>query len=73
MQPKFINKLYAVAVEHCMPVISMDEAQKVSKKLFSFLLKIQNSIQMKCFIFLRNLTMLKLQTIFKPSQKINKT
>lgn len=28
-QQKAINKLYASAVEHCLPTISMDETQKV--------------------------------------------
>lgn len=28
-QQKYINKMYAVAVEHCLPTITMDEAQKV--------------------------------------------
>ena len=27
---KYINKMYATAVEYCMPKIAMDEAQKVS-------------------------------------------
>ena len=29
MQQKFINKMYAVAVETCIPIITVDEAQKV--------------------------------------------
>lgn len=33
LQQKYINKLYAKAIEHCLPVITMDEAQKVNEYL----------------------------------------
>ena len=29
MQQKYINKMYALAIESCLPVITIDEAQKV--------------------------------------------
>ena len=28
-QQKYINKMYAMAIEHCLPTITMDETQKV--------------------------------------------
>ena len=28
-QQKYINKMYATAIEHCLPTITMDEVQKV--------------------------------------------
>ena len=34
-QQKYINKLYATAIEHCLPTITMDEAQRVLPLLFS--------------------------------------
>lgn len=34
-QQKYINKMYAMAIEHCLPTITMDEAQKVLPSLFS--------------------------------------
>ena len=32
LQQKYINKMYATAVEHCLPSITMDDAQKVLMK-----------------------------------------
>lgn len=29
LQQKYINKMYATAIEHCMPHMAMDDAQKV--------------------------------------------
>ena len=30
MQQTYVNKMYAVAVEECIPIMTIDEAQKVS-------------------------------------------
>ena len=37
-QQKYINKMYAMAIEHCLPTITMDESQKVIS-IFSLVLR----------------------------------
>lgn len=50
-QQKFINKMYAMAIEHCLPKITMDEAQQVILIIFSSLWKILILHPKKCSIF----------------------
>lgn len=66
LQQKYINKLYAKAIEHCMPVITMDEAQKVKFLfIFSSLFRILTSPLKKCSTFSRTSIMETSQPILK--------
>lgn len=69
-QQKYINKMYATAIEFCLPKITMDEAQKVYIFLiFSSLSKMLVSILMICSTFTKDLAMRMLITLPSPSNK----
>lgn len=72
MQQKYINKMYATAIEHCLPKITMDEAQKVWIVFkFSSLWRMLISPLMKCSTFTKDLIIPMLIPL--PSPKFRKT
>lgn len=70
-QQKYINKMYATAIEHCLPKISVDEAQKVLMVLFSSLLKTQTFPQISSSTYYKDLITAKSTSL--PSLKTNRT
>ena len=72
-QQKYINKMYAMAIEHCLPTVTMDEAQKVFVSfMFSSLWRILASIPKRCSIFSITSTTQQSSMTSTPSQKIKK-